>query len=301
MEDVFKLVHTYNKAITSRAIKVMAVQINEAFDHLHINQQRLSSELKWLGGDCRQMQVETSRTQVLAHGFHNSIPPKERNAYIYSKMLEVKEIDEEICWRLRVRDTEKPGHEDCLCVLQGEPITVQQGEDRWSGITVIIFSDFRMRKAICQHFQNSELRYLHKDKSLKVAIKPAAPRFPRKPEGVLRALLGVISRHPDYKGLTATVLWPTLTLLQPQEKVEWVQGHPAWATVKYEEDSTGLKVGVYVSRELYTIMGYLEEPSKEAETLWWHEWYKQFWRGMQAEWYTQLITGNLAEIEWVQE
>jgi hypothetical protein len=148
---------------------------------------------------------------------------------------------------------------------------------------VVTFTDFKVRRALCQHFQNQELRYNFNDKVLKVALKPAAPRFQRKLEGVLRALLGVISRHPDSKGLTATVIWPTLTLLAPQEKVEWAQNHEAWATVKYEEDVTGLKVGVYVSQELHKLMSHLEDPSKEGETLWYHEWYRQFWKGVQND------------------
>jgi hypothetical protein len=283
VEDVFKLIHTYNKSITNRAFKVMAVQINEAFQHLQVNQQRLSAELKWLGGDCRQMQIEASRLQVLVHGFTSAVSPQERNDWIYTRILEVEEIDETICWRARIRANEKPAKEDCMHILQGDPITVQQGEGRWSAITVVTFTDFKVRRALCQHFQNQELRYNFNDKVLKVALKPAAPRFQRKLEGVLRALLGVISRHPDSKGLTATVIWPTLTLLAPQEKVEWTQNHEAWATVKYEEDVTGLKVGVYVSQELHKLMSHLEDPSKEGETLWYHEWYRQFWKGVQND------------------
>ena len=119
VEDVFKLIHTYNKSITNRAFKVMAVQINEAFQHLQVNQQRLSAELKWLGGDCRQMQIEASRLQVLVHGFTSAVSPQERNDWIYTRILEVEEIDETICWRARIRANEKPAKEDCMHILQG--------------------------------------------------------------------------------------------------------------------------------------------------------------------------------------
>jgi hypothetical protein len=163
-------------------------------------------------------------------------------------------------------------------------------------LTVLTFTDFRIRKAVAQHFQNADLQFSDGGgKRYNIAIKPAAPRYQRKLEGVLRALLGCVSRHPDFKGHTITVLWQSLTMLMPQNPLCYDPQHEAWAHVKYEEDAQGLKVGVYIHKELAPILGYLEDPSKPEETLWYHEWYRQFWRGQQHDHDTAEDTAQAAK------
>jgi hypothetical protein len=262
----------------------MAVQCDAVFRTFQTSQTRLAAELKWIGGDARQMQIEFSRLQLLVHGFTSDVPADTRAHWLFEHLTKVPDIQTEVRWRLRFRDDAELRAEDLYCLLQGEPITVQYSNQSYSTITVLTFNDFRMRKATATHFQSADLKFkTESGKQLKIAIKPAAPRFQRKLEGVLRALLECISKHPDYEGQTCTILWPTLTIMAPQTEMHYDPNHQAWATVKYEEElvagSGTIKVGCYVHQDLADVMHYVPlKVEKPDENLWYTAWYNQFWR-----------------------
>jgi hypothetical protein len=174
VEDVLKLISSFDRSNTCRQFKVMAVKITEAFSTMQLVQTRLSSELKWLGGDARQMQVETSRVQALVRGYKSYIPAEDRTIHIFETLCKIPAVKEDVCWRMRLKHDAELRPEDLYCILAGDPVTVQYGEEKWSTVTVITFTDFGLRKKVCDYFSTMSVPYLHttSTKPMKLSFKP---------------------------------------------------------------------------------------------------------------------------------
>ncbi|CAE8588281.1 unnamed protein product [Polarella glacialis] len=160
-EDVLKLISSFHRSITCRQFKVMAMKITEAFSTMQLVQSRLCSELKLFGGDARQMQVETSRMQVLEHGYKSYIPAADRTLHIFQTLCKIPAVKADVCWRMKLKDDAELCPEDLYCMLAGDPVTIQYGEEKLSTITVITFTDFGLRKKVCDPFAKMPVPYLH--------------------------------------------------------------------------------------------------------------------------------------------
>ncbi|CAE8683355.1 unnamed protein product [Polarella glacialis] len=207
-EDVLKLISSFHRSITCRQFKVMAMKITEAFSTMQLVQSRLCSELKLFGGDARQMQVETSRMQVLEHGYKSYIPAADRTLHIFQTLCKIPAVKADVCWRMKLKDDAELCPEDLYCMLAGDPVTIQYGEEveHHHGYHLYRFRfEEKGLRSLCedagalppQHFHNS-----HEN----LSFKPSSPRFQRKLDGILRVPLWALSQHPDQKGKTYTIL-----------------------------------------------------------------------------------------------
>ena len=126
-----------------------------------------------------------------------------------------------------------------LNVLQQEPTTVPQGNDFYSPITLLTFKSWGTRSAFMEKFGGTGGCPLYSDETTPVPNKhiratPASPQWQRKLELPLRIILSCINKHPDHTATSRmTILWKTMTIMQPSADDDWNPDVVAWARLFY--------------------------------------------------------------------
>ena len=108
------------------------------------------------------------------------------------------------------------------------------------------------------------------------------PPYQRKLEGVVRVILNALNMHPDYHNAKFTILWRSLTIMEPQVAKEHDPDHIAIAQVDFPLTPTGeMKCQVTIMKDSADKLGYHTAENPE-EDLWTTSWNKQWW-GRQME------------------
>ena len=105
-------------------------------------------------------------------------------------------------------------------VFSVDPVTTPQGQEWWSGMTLLTFKSFDLRLALLEQFGGTGGTPIYSNPTTPVAgkharISPCSPQWQRKLECPLRALISVLNQHAEYTGQSLVILWKTLTLMQP--------------------------------------------------------------------------------------
>ena len=119
----------------------------------------------------------------------------------------------------------------CMSFLQCYPTTIWFN-GKWSPVTILRFKDFDVRQIFLDHFRNHSPRY-YNTKS-RIRFTPSSPLYQRKKECLIRAVMNAITKHPEFEHYDLTPLWHCLVLMKPQQKREYVKGHPAWLKLEFK-------------------------------------------------------------------
>ena len=122
-----------------------------------------------------------------------------------------------------------------LNALAVEPSTVPAGNEFYSSMTLLTFKAFELRSDFLEKYGGPTGSPIYTDertavKGFHVKVAPCSPQWQRKLESPLRVLLACINSHPDHNSTSRlTVLWKTLTLLEPIQGDDFKEDISAWA------------------------------------------------------------------------
>ena len=122
-----------------------------------------------------------------------------------------------------------------LNVLQTDPTTIPTGNDLYSSMTILLFKLWDLRSAFMERYGGSAGVPLYTDESTPVPkshirTTPASPQWQRK--------LECINASTDHTATTRlTVLWKTLTIMQPQADDDFHEDCIAWARLFYYQEN----------------------------------------------------------------
>ena len=173
--------------------------------------------------------------------------------------------------------------------LSTDPVTVPASGDFYSAMTLLTFRAFDLRSAVLEKFGGSTGCPVFTDertqvKGHHVKIAPCSPQWQRKLESPLRVILACINSSPDHNsGMKITVLWKTLTLLQPMEGQDFKDDIVAWARLFYFEDQGEFKGRLEITRDLEKILMAAPTETTTLETTLWSQKWNQIQWGAQYE------------------
>ena len=173
--------------------------------------------------------------------------------------------------------------------LTTEPTTVPAGNEFYSSMTLLTFKAFELRSDFLEKYGGPTGCPIYTDertavKGYHVKVAPCSPQWQRKLESPLRVLLACINSSPDHNSTSRlTVLWKTLTLLEPVQGDDFKEDITAWARLFYFEEDGEFKGRLEICRDLEKIlMSASTETTTPEPTLWAQKWNQVQW-GAQYE------------------
>ena len=156
-------------------------------------------------------------------------------------------------------------------------------------MTLLTFKSWETRSAFMEKFGGTGGCPLYSDETTPVPNKhiratPASPQWQRKLELPLRIILSCINKHPDHTATSRmTILWKTMTIMQPSADDDWNPDVVAWARLFYYQDGANFMGRLEVVPELAKISESAPtEVTSNVNTLWEEQWNILVW-GSQYE------------------
>ena len=250
-QEVLETVRAYHTGVIRTEIQQMVMQVETVVKGLNDRILRQHDHLRWLTTGSRMDQKKLCGVQVLLNRFDTKMGPEgwmfEQVEYFRSYL------------KLRDYNTESPtANYVFLNVLQSGPATPPSGGD-YSSITIITFKSWDLRSQFMQMFGGPTGTPLWKDNqtSLKgkcIRATPCSPMFQRKMEVPIRVLLALINESEHLENKQVTILWKTLTIMQPQANRDFDPQAQAFARMHYFEEAGELKGFLEVVPELSKAM-----------------------------------------------
>ena len=156
-------------------------------------------------------------------------------------------------------------------------------------MTLLTFKAYDLRSAVLEKFGGGTGCPLYSDertqvKGYHIKVAPCSPQWQRKLESPLRVSLACVNAHSDHNSSRLTILWKTLTLLEPLSPGEdFKEDIAAWARLYYFDDEGEFKGRLEVTRDLEKVlMSPPSETTTHENTLWAEMWNTVQW-GAQYE------------------
>ncbi|OLQ01223.1 Ribonuclease H [Symbiodinium microadriaticum] len=167
-----------------------------------------------------------------------------------------------------------------LGCLQTDPSTPPAGTGKWSSVTTLLFKSWDLRKEFMSMYGGSGGTPLWKDshtaaKGYHIRATPASPQFQRKLELPIRVLLRILNAWALTQAnppTQMTILWRTLTIMEPSETKDWNEQIKAAARMIYFEKDGVFQGMLEVTRDVHTIIQSKPPPPALEETMWEHHW-----------------------------
>lgn len=289
--EVMKLVRGYHKRIIRPEFLGMVAQLENAVRKVNDSVFQCQQELQFMVTENRSSQKHASGMMLVTTGWPNGLTPPQRLYMIGWMLGQTAEIVQYLQNRGQLAaqydpDTITPHF--WLNVLQNDPTTVPQSGGFYSGMTLLTFRSWELRSAFLKKYGGQSGLPLYVDANTPqpgkhIRVAPCTPQWQRKLESPLRVLIAAINAHPDTQGQQITILWKTLTIMQPTEDRDFRPDRIAWARLWYEEQG-----GTFAARlEVHTdfakiLLGPAQDASSGEESLWNEMWNSTMW-GSQME------------------
>lgn len=165
-----------------------------------------------------------------------------------------------------------------LNALSLDPVT-PPSTTGYSGITILHFKAWDVRQAFLEAHGRSSGAPLYWDPTSPVPNKhirctPSSPQFQRKLEAPLRVVLQVINQDPQHPNPQLTILWKTLTVMEPQTTRNFDGQATAWARLHYVQKDAELRGRLEVVPDLLTLLNSFARDSTGEQTVWQQCWAK---------------------------
>ena len=282
--DVFHMVKAYHEKVIRPEYYVLVCQLEAGLKTVSDNVFKLQSELAWMTAENRLAQKHACGLQLLTTGWPNALAPEDRLYTISWMISQVPKLRKFLEMRGHVCDQNAHEIHRFLNILQLEPTTVPQKEGFYSGMTMLSFKSWENRQAFLEAYGGANGVPVYKDESTPihnhhVRVAPCSPQWQRKMEAPLRVILACLNKHSDHAATSKlTILWKTLTLLEPSKDGEYNAEVRAWARLFYQTDNDEFKGRLEIVDELEKIL--MSEPTEvggDARTLWEEQWYNVMW------------------------
>ena len=257
-KQVFDIVRAYHESVIRPEYCALATQLEAGLKSINDTVFRVRKELAWMTAENRLQQKYACGTQLLTVGWPTGMQPKDRNYMIGWLLSQTPFIVDYLKARDNITDHNAAELDRYLNALSMEPVTVPQGGDFWSSMTLLTFKSFDLRKSVLEKWGGSSGVPIYKDeqtpmpnKHLKVA--PCSPQWQRKLEAPLRVVLSAMNARPDYNAASRMV-WKTLTIMEPKQDQEWHDDIVAWARVRYFQEDGEFKGRLEITEPLKNIL-----------------------------------------------
>ncbi|CAE7261907.1 ppsA [Symbiodinium pilosum] len=223
------------------------------------NKDVMSLELAWMAADNRQSQKHCA-LQIITSGWPQGMGPQAREYMLTWMLQQVPAIKTFLEGRGHLDTLTEDQAARWMNVLSVDPVTIPQGQDFWSGMTLLTFKSFSLRSSFLEKFggQGGTPVYSNPTTPIQgrhVRVSPCSPQWQRKLESPLRVLISVLNQHPDYTGQTLVILWKTLTLMQPSTDRGFNGDVQAWGRLFYSEVNGEFKGRLEITPPMKTAMG----------------------------------------------
>ena len=282
--ELFATMRAYHEQVIRPECFSLIVQLETGLKALNNNLFNVRRELSWMSADNRMAQKHACGVQLLTTGWPQGLSPPDRE-YMLGWMLQNTPKVVTYCKdRGIIRDHNATEVKRYLQVLATDPVTVPAGGDFWSGMTLLTFRAYDLRSAFLETYGGGMGSPVYTDENTAVRghhvkVAPCSPQWQRKLESPLRVLLTCVNSHPDHNAQSRlTILWKTLTLMEPVDGDEFKADIKAWARLFYFEDNGEFKGRLEVVRDLERLlMAPPTETTAPEANLWAQMWNRVQW------------------------
>ena len=287
--EMFDCMRAYHEQVIRPELYSMVVQLETGLKTLNNSIFQVRREVSWMAADNRLLQKHACGVQLLTTGWPQGFSPAQRVYQIGWMLQNTPKVAAFLHERGQISDHYAHEQPRYLNALSTEPVTVPAGGDFWSTMTLLTFKAYDLRSAVLEKFGGGTGCPLYSDertqvKGYHIKVAPCSPQWQRKLESPLRVLLACVNAHPDHNSSRLTILWKTLTLLEPLSPGEdFKEDIVAWARLYYFDDEGEFKGRLEVTRDLEKVL--MSPPSETTtleDTLWAQMWNKVQW-GAQYE------------------
>ena len=283
-KQMMAMMSAYHRKVIRPEYYNLVLQLESALKTIDDKVFVAKRELEWMASENRQAQKHHSGLQIITSGWPNYMKPEQRHYmlnWMFSTTPKIRTFVEARGFTLDGTANELGKF---MNVLQQDPVTIPQQDQFYSTMTMLTFKSWDTRSAFLERFGGSSGTPLYQDESTpvqgkRIRVTPAAPQWQRKLELPLRVLIACINAYPDHTSSTRlTILWKTLTLMEPAADLEFKEDAKAWARLFYSSENGKFVGRLEVTQELFQVLNSAPTtPHPEHETLWMQQWNAMVW------------------------
>ena len=276
--DVLKTIRAYHHGVLRPELLNYVAQVEGVVktldDRIAMNQENL----RWLASDNRAQQKRECGLMVILSGWDQSMQPGERLFMVNWMLGQVTYVRHFLQQRsYNATDSAEYYYLGCL---QTDPSTPPAGPGKWSSVTTLLFKSWDLRKEFMSMYGGTGGTPLWKDsqsaaKGYHIRATPASPQFQRKLELPIRVLLRILNAWALTQAnppTQMTILWRTLTIMEPSETKDWNEQIKAAARMIYFEKDGVFQGRLEVTKDVHAIIQSKPPPPALEETMWEHHW-----------------------------
>ena len=239
-KDVLTLVRSYHEKVIRPETYHLVLQLETALAKIGDDLFKCKQEFEWMAADNRQQQKHSCALQIITSGWPQGLAPPQRLFMICWMLQQVPKVRTFLETRGFICDHTASEGPRWLNALSVEPVTVPNGREWFSGMTLLTFKAFDLRSAFLEKYGGAGGTPVYTDESTPITgkhirVSPSSPQWQCKLEAPIRVLLQVLNKHQDHTGKSLTILWKTLTLMEPSSDRGFNGDAVAWARLFYAE------------------------------------------------------------------
>ena len=284
-KQVMETIRAYHTGVIRSEISNIVLQVEGVVRQLDNRLLLQHDHLRWLTQESRMEQKKLSGLQVLTTGWSPTMSGEER---LYQLNWMFEQVDYFRRWLSdRGHNIDGPNVPYIFMnILQCEPATPPSGQ-QFSTVSILTFKSWDLRQQFMSTYGGPTGTPLYRDsstceKNRHVRATPASPQFQRKMEVPIRVLLSLINESELLESNQVTVLWKTLTIMQPQSVREFDDQIRAFARMHFFEDKGIMKGILEVTPQLMEALQAKPPIGSEEPTMWSYHWAKVVY-GVQHE------------------
>ena len=258
-KDVMAIVRNYHAKVIRPEMYHLVLQVETALGKLSDELFHTRQELAWMASDNRLQQKQHCALQIISSGWPQGMGPDGRAFMIGWMLQQVRKIRSFLEDRGHIDELSEDHTARWMNVFSVEPVTIPQGSEWWSGMTLLTFKSFDLRSAFLERFGGQGGTPIYSNPTTPVAgkhvrVSPCSPQWQRKLEAPLRVLISVLNQHHEYTGQSLVILWKTLPLMQPSTDRGFNGDVLAWGRLFYSETNGEFRGRLEITPPMKTAM-----------------------------------------------
>ena len=238
--QVVAAVRSYHEKVIRPETYHLVLQLETALVKVGDDLFKAKQEFEWMAAENKASQKHSCALQIITSGWPQGMAPPNRLFQITWMLQQVPKVRTFSETRGFITDHTATEGNRWLNALSVKPVTVPNGKEWYSGMTLLTFKAFELRSAFLEKYGGSSGTPLYSDSTTPITgkhirVSPSSPQWQRKLEAPIRVLLQVLNKHADHTGKSLVILWKTLTLMEPSTDRDFNGDVVAWARLFYAE------------------------------------------------------------------